>query len=164
MAFDAYLKLEGINGEATRSGFEKHIEIYSFSWGVSNPATIGTAGSGGGAGKASLSSFNAMKASDSASPSLFQACANGKHFKTASVTLNKAGGEKALNYLVYEFENCFIESVQWSGSSGGDDRPTESLSLAFGKVKITYTPQAPTGEKSGEPVVAQYDVTTATSK
>lgn len=155
MAFDAFLKIEGVEGESTRDGFEDQIEVLSFSWGASNPTSIG-AGGGGGAGKASLSSFNVMKISDKASPGLFQACCSGKHFPKATVTLHKAGGDEAVDYLTYEFEKVFVESIQWSGSSGGDDRPTESLSLAFGKVEITYTPQTETGAK-GSPVVASWD-------
>ena len=34
-----------------------------------------------------------------------------------------------------------VESIQWSGSSGGDDTPTESVSFAFAKVKVTYSKQ-----------------------
>jgi type VI secretion system secreted protein Hcp len=34
-----------------------------------------------------------------------------------------------------------VESIQWSGSTGGDDSPTESVSLAFGKVAISYLKQ-----------------------
>ncbi len=157
MAFDAFMKLEGVEGEATAEGFEKQIQIFSFSWGVSNPTTIGSGG-GGGSGKATLSAFNVMKTTDKASPSLFTACATGKHFPKITCTLRKAGG-KPLNYLVYDLEECYIESVQWSGSSGGDDRPTESLSVAFGKVTISYQPQSKTGDAEGKPVRASYDVT-----
>jgi len=49
-----------------------------------------------------------------------------------------------------------VRDIQWSGSSGGDDRPMESVSLAFGKVTITYIPQTETGAK-GSPVVASWD-------
>ena len=70
MAFDAFLKIDGVNGEATRKGFEKQMEILSFSWGASNPSTIGAGGGGGGGGKVSVSSFNVMKKSDAASPIL----------------------------------------------------------------------------------------------
>jgi type VI secretion system secreted protein Hcp len=157
MAFDAFLKIAGVEGESTRKGFDAQIELVSFSWGASNPATVGSASGGGGAGKATLSSFNCLKATDKASPVLFQACCQGKHFPKATLTLNKAGGDDAVNYLVYDFENVFIESIQWSGSSGGDDRPTESLSLAFGKVTISYTPQQATGAKAG-PVRGSWDV------
>jgi type VI secretion system secreted protein Hcp len=162
MAFDAFLKIEGIDGESTRKGFEKQIELISFSWGASNPTTIGSAGAGGGAGKASVSSFNCLKITDAASAPLFQACCAGKHFPKAKVTLRKAGGDSPVDYLVYEFEKVYIESVQWSGASGGDDRPTESVSLAFGKVTVTYTPQADQGA-TGSPVVASWDITTVSA-
>ncbi len=163
MAFDAFIKLDGVDGESTRKDFEKQIEILSFSWGASNPVTIGSAGPGGGAGKASLSSFNFMKISDAASPVMFQSCCAGKHFPTAKVSLRKAGGQ-AMDYLVYEFENCFIDSVQWSGSSGGDDRPIESVSVTFGKVTVTYTPQDAKGNPAGKPVIGNWDVTTVSDK
>ena len=68
MAFDAFLKIEGVDGESTRTGFEKQIELLSFSWGASNTANVGSSGAGGGAGKASVSSFNCLKATDAASP------------------------------------------------------------------------------------------------
>ena len=50
MAFDAFLKIDGIEGESTDKTHPGEIEIQSFSWGVSNTAS-GGAGGGGGAGK-----------------------------------------------------------------------------------------------------------------
>ena len=140
MAFDAFLKITGVDGDSKRKGFEKQIEILSFSLGASNPSTMGVSGGGGG-GKVSISSFNLMKKSDITSPVLFQNCCEGGHFDKAIVTLNKAGGKVAVDFLKYEFEKVFIDSIQWSGSSGGDDSPTESLSLAFEKVEIVYSSQ-----------------------
>jgi len=157
MAFDAYLKFDGIDGEVSKKGFEKHIELYSFSLGASNPTSIGVSG-GGGAGRASLSSFNFMKKTDSASPLLYQACCSGKHFPKVKATLNKATGAKPLDYLTYEFEECFVSSIQWSGSSGGDDTPTESVSVDFASMKVTYTPQTGTGDP-GSPVIGNYSLT-----
>ena len=156
MAFDAFIKIDGIDGESTRAKFEKQIEIHSFSWGASNPSTVGHGG-GGGAGRASVSSFNIMKRTDSASPKLFQQCCDGSHIKSATVTLRKAGGKSPVDYLKYEFSDVFVESVQWSGSSGGDDTPTESVSLAFGKVKVTYTPQKADGTP-GSAVIGSWDI------
>jgi len=161
MAFDAFIKFTGGDGESKRKGFEKHIEIYSFSLGASNPTTIG-AGGGGGAGKVSISSFNLMKKSDITSPVLFQKCCMGEHFDKVSVSLNKAGGKEAVDFLKYEFEKVFVESIQWSGSSGGDDTPTESLSLSFGKVVITYTAQGDAGAK-GAVKTGQWDLEAVTA-
>ncbi len=162
MAFDTFIKIEGVDGESTRAGFEKWIEIYSFSWGASNPVTIGTGTTGVSAGKVSISSFNIMKKTDSASPTLFQFCCAGKHFPTATVKLNKSTGDlnTPMDYLIYDFTEVFVESIQWSGSAGGDDTPTESVSLAFGSVKISYTPQTKEGTP-GTPQRTSWDLTKA---
>ncbi|HEX6807855.1 MAG TPA: type VI secretion system tube protein Hcp [Gemmatimonadaceae bacterium] len=159
MAFDAYLKLDGVDGESVRSGFEKWIEIYSFSMGASNPTSIGTSGQGAGAGKVSLSGFNFMKKTDAASPKMFQMCCDGKHFPKATLTLNKAGGDKSISYLKYEFQEVFVESIQWSGASGGDDTPAESVSLVYGQVNVTYTPQKADGSP-GSAVIAGWNLKT----
>lgn len=158
MAYDAFLKLKGpdVKGESTSKGHEGDISIYSFSWGASNPVNM-SSGGGMGAGKVSLSSFNVMKRMDAASTHLFTACCKGTHYGTALVTLRKAGGTP-LEYLTFEFSNVFVESVQWSGSSGGDDFPTESVSFAYQKVVVTYKTQDVKGGAK-DTLVANWDVT-----
>jgi type VI secretion system secreted protein Hcp len=165
MAFDAFMKFEGgpkVEGESKQKGFEKQIDIYSFSWGASNPSTVGQGG-GGGAGKVSMSSFNVMKKTDLASAPLFQTCCSGDHFDKATVVLRKAGGAAQLDYLKYEFDEVYVDSIQWSGSTGGDDTPTESVSFSFGKVTITYKEQTPKGTGGGT-TGGTWDIRTGTSK
>jgi type VI secretion system secreted protein Hcp len=160
MAFDTYLEIKEVPGEATAKGMEGKIEIYSFSFGASNPVTIGAGATGMGGGRATLSSFNIMKKTEKSSPLLFAACATGDHFPKAVVTLRKAGGKSGqTEFLKYEFENVFVESIQWSGSSGGDDTPSESVSFAFGKVTVNYLPQDNTG-KGGGAIVKSWNVQT----
>jgi type VI secretion system secreted protein Hcp len=161
MAFDAFLKVDGVDGETTRKGYEKAIPVISFSWGGSNPATLGVLGGGGG-GKGSLSGLNVMKKADATSPKFYQKCMEGEHIAKASLTLLKAGGKEAVDFIKYELENVFIDSVQYSGAEGGDDTPTESISISFGKLTYTYTPQNKDGTK-GSPVVGQWDITTVSS-
>jgi type VI secretion system secreted protein Hcp len=122
---------------------EGQIEIFSFSFGASNPTTVGSGITGLSAGKVSISSFNCMKKTESSSGVLFTACCTGEHFTKATVTLRKATGTsgKQQNFLTYVLEDVMVESIQWSGSSGGDDTPTESISLAFGKITIDYFKQ-----------------------
>jgi len=155
MAFDAYLDLKDVPGEATAKGFEKKIEIYSFSWGASAPVTVGPGTTGMSASRVSISSFNVMKKTDVASPKLFQAACKGDHFTDMTVTLRKqtgTGGQDA--FIIYKFEEVMVESVQWSGSSGGDDTPTESVSFAFAKVTFEYKPQGADGKLvAGTPIV-----------
>lgn len=165
MAFDAYLKIEGIDGEVTAKGMEKTVEIYSFSFGASNPTSVSSSGGTGmSAGKVSMSSFNFMKKLDKASSSLFQACCNGKHFAKATLSLRKAGGDAGQGvFLEYVLTPVFVDSVQWSGSTGGDDTPTESVSFNFGKIELTYSTVDDKGKaaKAGQ---AAWDAVKLTSK
>jgi type VI secretion system secreted protein Hcp len=160
MAMDTFLFLDGVSGETTRAGYSGWIELDSFSFGASNPVSIGTGSTGAGAGKVSLSSFNVMKRTDSSSPLLFQKCCTGQHYAKASVALNKAGGNSAVKYLVYDFKEMYCESIQWSGGAGGDDTPAEAISFAFASINVTYTPQLADGT-AGSAVVAGWDVKAA---
>ena len=159
MAFDTYVELTGIEGEATAKSFEKKIEIFSFSWGASAPVSIGPGSSGISASRVSISSFNVMKKTDVASPKLFKACCTGDHINKMTVSMRKqtgAGGQEV--FLIYTFDEVMVESIQWSGSSGGDDTPSESVSFAFGKVTVEYKTQDKTGKlAAGTPVV--WDIT-----
>jgi len=150
MPFDTYMKISSpdVPGEATAKGMENQIEIYSFSWGASNPTTVGPGSTGLSAGRASVSSFNVMKKTETSSPKLFAACCAGQHYAKVEVTMRKATGTDGgqATFLKYTFEDVMVESIQWSGSTGGDDSPTESLSLAFAKVAIDYSKQ---DEKTG---------------
>jgi type VI secretion system secreted protein Hcp len=165
MAFDTFMYLEGgnpqVKGETQDKTYsaKNAFEIYSFSFGASNPTTIGSSSGGASAGKVSISSFNIMKKSDSASPTLFTNCCNGTHFDTATVVLRKAGGTSAVEYLSYTFKEVFVESIQWSGSSGGDDTPSESVSFAFGNVAIEYKPQVKSGAAGSSSITATWDLT-----
>jgi len=155
MAFDAYLKLDGVEGEATRKGYEKQLFLESFSWGAHNSQT--RVGSGAGSGKVEISNFTVTKATDKSSAKLFQACCSGKHFPKAVLSILKAGGENPIDYLKYEFKELFVTDVQWSGSTGGDDVPRETVGFAFGAVTVTYTEQKPDGSK-GAAIVAGWDL------
>jgi len=162
MAYDAFVVVTGdpkVEGETTDKAFagKKAFEIYSFSLVASNPSTIGSGTSGASAGKVSLSSFNLMKKTDTASPALFKACCAGATFDKVEVFLRKAGGTAGReSYLNYVFEEVFVDSIQWSGSSGGDDTPTESVSLSYGKITIDYKPQKDKGTL-GSSVIANWD-------
>jgi type VI secretion system secreted protein Hcp len=156
VAFDTFLSLDGVKGESQDSSHQGWIEILSFQLGASNPSTIGSATGGAGGGKATLSEFTLTKNTDASSPNLFQGCCSGVHYKKATIALRKAGGT-ALVYLQYDFTEVFISSVYWSGSAGSGDTPNESVSLAYGSINVTYTPQKVDGT-AGSAVVAGWDV------
>ena len=135
---DIYLKIQGVDGEAQDDKHKDWIEVASFSFGVTNTGS-GAVGMGSGASKASLSDLHVTKLVDKSSAGLFQACCNGKHFDTAKLYVRKAG-ENPLEYLKYDMDEVFITSVQTGGTDGGG-LATESVSLNFAKIKLTYTVQ-----------------------
>jgi type VI secretion system secreted protein Hcp len=154
MAYDAFLKLDGIDGEVAAKGFEKWIEVMSFSWGASN-AGSSASGGGGGAGKVSFQDIHFTSSLSKASPKLMLACASGQHIKSAILSLRKAGGDAtgAENvFLKFELEDVLVSSFQEAGAEQGDDRPAEDVSLNFVKIEMTYT------ASDGEVVQAGWDI------
>ncbi len=169
MAYDAYMYFQSPSGGAVQPEGEttdktyssnSAFEVYSFSWGASNPVSIGSGKTGAASGRVSISSFNVMKRTDKASPSLFATCCSGGHFGTANVELRKAGEDPksaGQPYLIFTFYEVFVESIQWSGSAGGDDYPTESVTFGFGAVEVQYMPQTVDGTLD-KPTTAQWSL------
>jgi type VI secretion system secreted protein Hcp len=133
-AVDAFLQIDGIKGESQDDKHKGWIEISSFSWGVTNASSIGSATSGAGAGKASMQEIHITKNTDKASPLLMQACANGKHYAQVTLQMRKAGGD---TYMTYVLTDVLISSFQASG--GGGDNPTESVTLRFARMSEQST-------------------------
>src|SRR5262245_65739536 len=89
-AVDYYLKLDGVDGEATGEGHKGQIDVESWSWGESQQGTHGSGG-GGGAGKVAMQDFHFVMKCCKASAKLMLACASGQHIKDATLTCRKAG-------------------------------------------------------------------------
>jgi type VI secretion system secreted protein Hcp len=155
MATDMYLKIDGVKGESLRDGHKDEIDVLAWSFGGSNPSSIGI-GTGGGAGRANLQDISLTKYVDAASPGLFQAMCSGKHFPEGTLSIYKAGGGKPLKYLELKFKEMFPSSVS-TGGSGGEDRLTENVTFAFAKVTITYQPQKEDGTSAGN-IVGSWDI------
>src|SRR5262245_60220944 len=156
MAYDAYLKLEGVDGESQKQNHVGEIDIMSFSWGASNGSSVGT-GTRVSVGKVSVSDFSIMKSTDSSSPVLFQKCCDGSVIPTAVVTLQRQVQGEATPYLVYNFTNVYVTSVQWSGSGGAGDAPMESVSFTFETGAVDYTPQTDEGG-AGDAIHGGWDI------
>jgi type VI secretion system secreted protein Hcp len=156
MAYDAFLKLDGITGESQKENHTGEIDLMSFSWGASNSSSVGT-GTGVSVGKVSVSDFSIMKSTDSSSPVLFQKCCDGSVIATGVVTLQRQVQGNATPYLVYNFTNVYVTSVQWSGSGGSGDAPMESCSFCFEVGTVDYTPLKDDGS-AGTAVHGGWDV------
>ena len=145
---DIYLKLEGVKAESSDAAHKDEMEIVSFSFGVSQAVTQSASGDGTfTVGRCQMSPVTVGKALDASSPILAQACASGKHFPSATLTLNRAmtaDGTKA-PYMVYTLTDVLIESIS-TGGSGGGDLPHETMSLVYGQINWDYMLTKTTGD------------------
>ncbi|MEQ8768505.1 MAG: type VI secretion system tube protein Hcp [Planctomycetota bacterium] len=141
MAFDAFLFIDGVPGESTDSQFADHIEILSYTHGVSQPTTATASSVGGGtSGRCNHDDFKIVKELDKASPVLAQKCSEGAHIPEVKLTLCRAGGDK-VPFMEYKLTNVVVSSVAPGGSSQGEGVPIEEVCFNYGKIEWTYTQQ-----------------------
>ena len=142
MAVNAYLYVDGVEGPSTSK--PKHIDILSFSWGVSQTTVYGQGASGkeAKAGRADFNHLTVMKVLDKTTPLLVDHCASGDILKEVYLLYDKPIGNKQDDYFRVYLKDALITSVQLSGSH---ENPTESVSIAFQGVEIAYKPEKDDG-------------------
>ncbi len=159
MAFDCFLKIEGIPGECTDDKHKDWIEVLAYQHEVSQPAS-GSVSSGGSrsAERCDHGDFIVRKTLDKASPKLALFCSNGDHIKEVKMELCRAGGDKQ-KYMEYKLSDCIVSSVKPGGDAKGDDPlPTEEVAFNYGKIEWTYVE---TDHKTGKPggqIMAHWDL------
>src|SRR5262245_41400174 len=141
MAFDAFLKIEGVEGDSRDAKHPNEIVVESFSWGQTNTGNAG--GGGGGAGKVQMQDFHFTMATSKASPTLMTKCATGEHIREATLTCRKAGGEQN-EFLKIKLSDVLISSYALGGSRG-DDVPSDQASLSFVKIDFQFNEQSQKG-------------------
>jgi len=145
---DFFLKLGDIKGESLDDKHKGEIQVTSFSWGASQPASSGSVGGGAGVGKVQFSEFHITKVLDSSSPKLMLACASGAHFPEALLTCRKAGGSQ-VEYAKIKLEGVVVSrhEVEGGHSELKDALPLETISFNYSKINFNYTAQ----DSSGNP-------------
>jgi len=157
MAWDAYLHLEGVQGEATRSGHEGDIPLKSFTLGGSLPVISQPGQPLQVTGRASVSGFHFTKKSDSSSPQLFGAMCKNLKFPSAKVSFYRGGSDTSVPYIAYEFTDVVLADLTWQGEETGDGIPQEQGTFYFNKIAVVYTHVAADGTASGTSE-AEYDI------
>jgi type VI secretion system secreted protein Hcp len=157
MPSDVFLKVDGVEGESSDAKHKNEIEVLSFSWGVSQAitGTVSSAGTFSGQ-RCDMSPLVIQKLFDKASPKAAQACAAGDHFASAVLTLCRAGGDKQ-PYMEYKMTDVMISSVQVGGTGEGG-LPTESISLNYSKMEMTYTKIGTDGKVAGKGASVGWDL------
>ena len=156
MAFDAFLKLDGIKGESVDAKHKDEIEVLSFSFGVSRADPPAGAGAGAGAGKAHFQDFYFTANTQRSTPQLLLAAAAGTHLKSAVLSVRRAGGAQT-EFLKWTLSDVLVTSLQTGGSAHGDALPMDSVALNYGKIELSYQQMSPKGAL-GTAVTAGWDL------
>jgi type VI secretion system secreted protein Hcp len=149
MAIDAYLKIDGINGESTDQNHNHWIEVSKVVGSVHQPraSSVSTAG-GMTSSRASLSDIMLEKVADLSSPLLRQHCAMGKTIGKAVLEFMRADGDgKPICYEKWTLTNVMISNVTYDSGSGGTMR--ETVHLAYSKINWEHVKQSIRGGSEG---------------
>jgi type VI secretion system secreted protein Hcp len=159
MAFDAFLKIDGIPGESSDDKHKDWIEVLSFSHQMEQPASATASSSGGAtAERVNHGTFDIRHQLDKASPKLYEACCTGKHLKEVSLELCRAGGDK-LKYLEVKLEQVLVSKVESGGQANDEGFPAERIRFSYGRIKWTYTQQKRADGMGGGNVNSGWDLT-----
>jgi type VI secretion system secreted protein Hcp len=138
---DYFLKLEGIEGESIDEEHRGEIEILSYSWGMSNPTSIGSGGLS--SGKVSMKEFTFTMKGGKASPKLFLHCAQGTHIREGIITVRTSGH----TFVTWELKDVVITSFKTLVDSASGT-PTEEVRMKFVQIIVTHFVQNSDGTTS----------------
>lgn len=150
-AVDAFLHLQTkragkIKGEAVASGHDGDIIVTGWQWGLEASSALGSTQA---TGRRSYSTLTLWKNADLATTGILSAAATNDEVKEAKLVLRRAGGDQ-IDFLKITVSKARIVAVRHEGTD--DAGLTETVSIAFSKVEVEYTPQKSTGQKGGSAV------------
>jgi type VI secretion system secreted protein Hcp len=156
-AFDAYIKIGSIDGEATDPKHPQWIVLQSMEWGTSRSITT-PAGGNREASSPSISELTITKKLDRSSPALFLNAVGGSA-AIETVTLELVDTTNSAVFYRLTLSDVLVSSQSNSGATGSD-KPTETISLNFTKIKMEYFVVDAKGGSTAVPAVG-YDLATA---
>jgi type VI secretion system secreted protein Hcp len=150
VASDAvFILLDTVQGESRDDTHKNWMDLAAVDFAAVAPSSA----SPSVAGRPVCQPFVVTKKIDKATPKLYEACAKGTHFPTATLNVMRVDRGQ-LPYLEIKLEDVVVSSVNSTAKSDG---PTESVSLQYGKIKYTYRAQNSDGTLDETPVVTSYD-------
>jgi type VI secretion system secreted protein Hcp len=159
MAFDAFIKIDGIPGESLDDKHKDWIEVLHFDHAMEQPASATASSSGGAtAERVNHRPFVFDHQIDLASPKFYEHCCTGKHIKEVTFELCRAGGDK-MKYFEIKLEQVLVNKVEPRGAANDEGFPAERVYLTYGKIKWTYVQQKREDGTGGGNVAAGWDLT-----
>ena len=139
-ALDIFIKLGDIKGESVDAKHKGEIDVLAWSWGLVGPSrnSPGVPQRPVGPAKDSCAqSITVTKFVDVASPLLMANAALGTSLASAKLAVRRT--EQPEDFLVITMKDVLISGIS-TGASGGEDAPTESLTLNFSSARVSFSP------------------------
>lgn len=154
--FSIFCKVEGIPGESTDARHKDWIEVLSFQHGIHLPVPSVPGGPGVPSGRSQHQEFVIVKHLDKASPKLYESVCTGKHFKTVTIEMLRAGNQ--FKFMEIDLDDVIISGVAPAGSAQATDPlPAESVNFFYERIRWIYTPMLPDGSP-GPQVTGGWDI------
>ncbi|PNQ99889.1 Hcp1 family type VI secretion system effector (plasmid) [Azospirillum argentinense] len=152
-----YVKIDGIEGDATHESHKKWVDIGSMQFGVGRAiSTPSGRAANREASEPSVSEITLTRELDKSSPLFFKEAVVGKQGKKVQIDLVTTG-DPGETYMTYELENTLVSG--YSVSANGQGRPSETISLNFSKITMSYTAHDAKNAASGA-FRSSYDLAT----
>ncbi|MGH9446053.1 MAG: Hcp family type VI secretion system effector [Terriglobia bacterium] len=142
------MDIPSIPGECKVKGYEKKIELLSYSHGVAMQITGDQSNAARTSGKPNHQDFTVTKFLDIASVPSYDACNKATKLGAITITVGRNDNGTVLPFIVYELGDTLLSSVSIGGGGGG--KPQETLTLNYTTIKWTYSSQKPEMGKEGE--------------
>src|SRR6188472_2465161 len=126
------LDIPDVPGQSSVTGYEKKIEILSFSHGIAMQMTGNPSDKERTCGRPNHQDLTVSKYVDVSTCLLVNACNAATNLKQVKLTVGRNDAGVFLPYLLYTMENVLVSSVS---IGGGGDRPTETLTLNYTKIQ-----------------------------
>ena len=145
----AFLKIDGIDGEATDKEHKGWIQIESMSSDISRTITAGARDVERMRGDTILGDISVSRMLDSSSIPLQECCAKGELKKEVTVHFCTQLGDKQHTYLEYVLKDVIVSGYMMSATA--NDKPSENVHLAYAAIDWKYTQLDPkTGKETGQ--------------
>ena len=134
MPFDAFLQLDGIEGESIDDKHANEIDVVAFNWSVTRPKK-----------KKELQPLIIYKRVDKATPQLSRVACQGGAIASARLDVVRSGGD-GQSFFQILLQGVVIVGLEIEGVADAESGvPSEKLSLAYATLTTRYTISNPMG-------------------
>lgn len=158
----AYIQMPNIDGESAEQNHDKWVYVESVSLPIHRSIQEAATGVQRSNGETALGDIVVVKTWDSSTPSLAQACANGKYMDEVLIHLCSMINEQNVVNLELKLKDVIISSYSFHGTGSQDPVPTEEITLNYTAVEWTYKKFDTMGNEAGN-FPASYDTQAASA-